>query len=137
MPRLVILGSARSGSALLESILAQLREQRHLLELRLVPLTEGETRELIALRMNCQPEELADNLVGRVHSLCGGNPFFIAETVRDWFDKQAIARNEAGWVLFDPGDGLQRPARDGPRRDAAAAPGAADEGGSRCSARPP
>ena len=37
--------------------------------------------------------------MARVHSLCGGNPFFVAETVRDWFDKQAITRTDSGWVL--------------------------------------
>jgi tetratricopeptide (TPR) repeat protein len=99
VPRLVIVASARTGYASLEALLTQLREQRHLLELLLSPLTDTETRELIALRLNCQPEELANDLVGRVHSLCGGNPFFVAETVRDWFDKQAIARSDGGWVL--------------------------------------
>ncbi len=98
-PRLVIVASARIGYATLEALLAQLREPRHLLELLLSPLTETETRELIALRLNCQPAELAHDLVARVHSVCGGNPFFVAETVRDWFDKQAITRSESGWVL--------------------------------------
>jgi eukaryotic-like serine/threonine-protein kinase len=99
MPRLVIVASARTGYASLEGLLAQLREQRHLLELNLTHLTELETRELIALRLNGQPEELGDDLVGRVHALCGGNPFFIAETVREWYEKQAITRSETGWVL--------------------------------------
>jgi tetratricopeptide (TPR) repeat protein len=99
VPRLVIVASARTGYATLETLLAQLREQRHLQELLLQPLTEPETRELIALRLNCGPEELAADLVSRVHALCGGNPFFVAETVRDWFDKQAITRTERGWVL--------------------------------------
>ncbi len=99
VPRLVIVASARTGYASLEGLLAQLRDQRHLLELNLAHLTEVETRELIALRLNGQPEELADDLVGRVHALCGGNPFFIAETVREWYEKQAIARGESGWVL--------------------------------------
>ncbi len=67
--------------------------------MNLAHLTEPETRELIALRLNGQPEELADDLVGRVHALCGGNPFFIAETVREWYEKQAITRGEGGWVL--------------------------------------
>ena len=49
--------------------------------------------------MNCQPDELADDLVGRVNTLCGGNPFFVAETVRDWYEKQAITRSERGWSL--------------------------------------
>ncbi len=62
-------------------------------------MTESETRELIALRLNCQPEDLADDLVGRVNTLCGGNPFFVAETVREWYEKQAITRGESGWVL--------------------------------------
>jgi tetratricopeptide (TPR) repeat protein len=99
MPKLVIVASARTGHASLEALLALLREQRHLLEMCLSPLTESETRDLIALRLNGQPQELADDLVGRVHALCGGNPFFIAETVREWYEKQAITRGEAGWVL--------------------------------------
>jgi tetratricopeptide (TPR) repeat protein len=62
-------------------------------------LTEAETRELIALRLNCRPDELAADLVARVHELCGGNPFFVSETVREWFEKAAITRSESGWVL--------------------------------------
>ena len=34
-----------------------------------------------------------------MHALCGGNPFFVAETVRDWYEKDAITRSESGWVL--------------------------------------
>ena len=99
IPRLVIVASARSGYASLEAFLCRLREHRHLLELNLSPLTENEAGELIALRLNCQPAELAGELVSRIHALCGGNPFFIAEMVRDWFDKQAITRTDGGWVL--------------------------------------
>ncbi len=99
VPKLVIVASARTGYPSLENLLAQLRDQQHLLELRLEPLTEQETRELIALRLNCQSTELADDLVNRVHVLCGGNPFFVAETVRDWFDKQVITQSEPGWVM--------------------------------------
>ena len=51
VPRLVIVTSARTGYASLEALLTQLREQRQLLELVLSPLTESETRELIALRL--------------------------------------------------------------------------------------
>ena len=98
-PKLVIVASARTGYASLEALLTQLREQRQLLELLLSPLTKSESRELIALRLNCQPDELADDLVGRVHTLCGGNPFFVAETVRDWYEKRAITRGERGWAL--------------------------------------
>jgi serine/threonine protein kinase/tetratricopeptide (TPR) repeat protein len=98
-PRLIIVASARAGYAQLEAFLGQLREQRHVLEMRLAPLVAGETRELIALRLNCQPEELSDDLVARVHALCGGNPFFVAETVREWYEKETITRSEAGWVL--------------------------------------
>ena len=110
VPRLVIVASARTGYASLEALLTQLREQRQLLELVLSPLTESETRELIALRLNCQPEELADELVGRVNGLCGGNPFFVAETVREWYEKQAITRGKSGWVLStEAGDSTDLP----------------------------
>ena len=98
-PRLIIVASARTGYDQLESLMAQLRDRRQVLDIRLAPLVESETRELIALRLNCQPEELSDDLVARVHALCGGNPFFVAETVRDWYEKDAITRSESGWVL--------------------------------------
>ncbi|MHC5537444.1 ATP-binding protein [Singulisphaera rosea] len=98
-PRLIIVASARSGYAHLETFMVQPREHRQLLEIRLVPLVESETRELIALRLNCQPDELADDLVVRVHALCGGNPFFVAETIREWYEKEAITRSNAVWIL--------------------------------------
>jgi len=98
-PRLVIVASARTGSPQLEVLMAQLRERQQVMEMLLAPLAPGETRELIALRLNCRPEELSDDLVDRVHELCGGNPFFVSETVREWFEKDAITRNESGWVL--------------------------------------
>ncbi len=98
-PRLTIVASARTGYAQLDTLLAPLRERRQILELHLAPLVEGETRELIALRLNCRPEALADDLVARVHELCGGNPFFVSETVREWFEKDAIIRSDTGWAL--------------------------------------
>ncbi|WP_435011952.1 serine/threonine-protein kinase PknK (plasmid) [Tundrisphaera lichenicola] len=98
-PRLVIVGSARTGYPQLESFLPPLRERRQILEMNLDPLGEEEARELIALRLNCRPEELSDDLVARVHLLCGGNPFFVAETVREWFEKDAITRGDSGWIL--------------------------------------
>ena len=100
-PRLTIVASARTGYPQLEALLAPLRERRQVMGLvpTLTPLAEGETRELIALRLNCRPEDLSDDLVARVHELCGGNPFFVSETVREWFEKDAIARGESGWVL--------------------------------------
>jgi len=98
-PRLTIVASARTGYAQLEALMAQLRERQQVMELTLAPLAEGETRELIALRLNCRPEELSDDLVARVHELCGGNPFFVSETVREWFEKDAITRSQSGWIL--------------------------------------
>ncbi len=98
-PRLVIVASARSGYTQLDPLMAPLRERRQVMELRLAALAQGETRELIALRLNCRPEELSDELVSRLHNLCGGNPFFVSETVREWFEKAAITRSDDGWVL--------------------------------------
>ncbi len=98
-PRLTLVASARTGYPQLDDLLTQLRERHQAMELQLVPLAAREARELIALRLNCRPEELSDDLVGRVHELCGGNPFFVSETVREWFEKDAIARGDSGWVL--------------------------------------
>ncbi len=98
-PRLVIVASARSGYAQFDTLMSPLRERHQIMELRLAALTQGETRELIALRLNCRPEETSDDLVSRLHDLCGGNPFFVSETVREWFEKAAITRSDLGWVL--------------------------------------
>ncbi len=89
----------RSGYPQLETLLDPLRERRQVMELHIAPLAEAETRELIALRLNCRPEALAADLVARVHELCGGNPFFVSETVREWFEKDAIIRSASGWAL--------------------------------------
>ncbi|MBI1325726.1 protein kinase [bacterium] len=99
VPQLIIVASARAGYDQLESLMAQLRDRRQVHEIRLSLLVESETREMIALRLNCLPEELSDDLVARVHQLCGGNPFFVAETVRDWYEKNAISRSDNAWVL--------------------------------------
>ena len=98
-PKLVIVSSARTGYHQLEQLMTQLRDRRQVLDIRLAPLIGSETRELIALRLNCPIEELSPDLVARVHAICGGNPFFVAETVRDWFEKEAITRSERGWIL--------------------------------------
>ena len=106
---------ADSVTPALKSPLVQLRERRHLLEVVLSPLNESETRELIALRLNCQTTELAGDLVHRVHAQCGGNPFFVAETVRDWYEKQAITRSETRVGAQDRGsrfDGRPETVRD-------------------------
>ena len=106
----MIVASARTGYAQLEALMAPLRERHQVMELRLAPLAEGETRELIALRLNCRPEELSDDLVSRMHELCGGNPFFVSETVREWFEKDAITRSDDGWVLAtEAGDASDLP----------------------------
>ena len=54
--------------------MVQLRDRRQVLDIRLAPLAETETRELIALRLNCQPEHLSDDLVARVHALLWWQP---------------------------------------------------------------
>ncbi len=98
-PRLTIIASARTGYPQLEDLMAPLRERHQIMELSLTPLGDGETRELIALRLNCRPEDLSDDLVARVNAQCGGNPFFVSETVREWFEKETITRRDGGWEL--------------------------------------
>jgi tetratricopeptide (TPR) repeat protein len=98
-PRLAIVASARTGYPHLESPIAQMRERQEVMELLLAPLERDETRDLIALRLNCEPRELSDDLVARLHQLCAGNPFFVSETVREWFEKEAITRSDGGWIL--------------------------------------
>ena len=99
VPRLVIVASARTGYASLEALADA--APRAASTSRACPVAVDRDRDprVDRLRLNCQPEELADDLVGRVNTLCGGNPFFVAETVREWYEKQAITRGESGWVL--------------------------------------
>jgi tetratricopeptide (TPR) repeat protein len=98
-PRLTIIASARAGYPHLDALLTPLRDRRATIEFALAPLSEEETRELLALRLNCRPEDLSEELVGRVHQLCGGNPFFVSETIREWFEKNAITRDGSVWSL--------------------------------------
>ncbi len=98
-PRLTIVASARPGYPTLEATLDQLRERHLIKELRLVPLAQAETGELIALRLNCRVEDLSTELISRIDELCGGNPFFVSETVREWFEKDAITKSDSGWIL--------------------------------------
>src|SRR5262249_45094971 len=73
-PRRGFVAPARPGSPQLEAARAPLRQRHQVLEIMLAPLSQSEARELAALRLNCRPEELAEDLVSRLHEVCGGNP---------------------------------------------------------------
>ena len=66
------------------------------------PVAAGRRRDARADRPAAQLPargDLPNELVARIHELCGGNPFFVSETVREWFEKDAILRSHDGWVL--------------------------------------
>ncbi len=94
---LLIMATARSSYPKTEQLVSRLQPQKLLEELRLVPLTPRETRELVALRLGCLPPTVTDELVEAIDRLCNGNPFFVSETIREWHSRGFIVKTADGW----------------------------------------
>jgi class 3 adenylate cyclase len=65
-------------------------------EVRLEPLTEAESRELVAhlLEIESLPSEVRDTILARAE----GNPFFVEEVVRMLIERGVIERTDRRWV---------------------------------------
>ncbi|WP_339907220.1 ATP-binding protein, partial [Symmachiella dynata] len=97
--RLAVICTARTGYRGVSQFLSQLESQNLLLTVSLAPLNRHETEKLIALRLNSHVGEIAAEFTKEIDRFCRGNPFFISETVREWYDRGQIARSQAGWRL--------------------------------------
>lgn len=96
-PELVLACNGRSGYEQLTTFLsrAESRFQAAVIELDL--FGPAETRQMLSLRLGCLPGQIDDELVATIDSLCHGNPFFISETVREWYARGMIVRAPEGW----------------------------------------
>jgi predicted ATPase len=67
-----------------------------LTELRLQPLSEADSRSLVAnlLEIESLPDEVRDSILARSE----GNPFFVEEVIRMLIERGAIARHGARWL---------------------------------------
>ncbi len=75
------------------------------LQLRLGPLPEADSRSLIAAHLETEPAQVED--LAALLEACGGNPFFIEESLRDWQETGILRREAGGWRLSrrpDPGE---------------------------------
>ncbi|MFC5404792.1 AAA family ATPase [Cohnella soli] len=65
----------------IEQLISDLSFERKFLEIDLVPLSEEETRGLMAVAVG---DALAERHASGLHTETGGNPLFIVETLREW-----------------------------------------------------
>jgi len=70
-----------------------------LVEIRLEPLTEADSRTLVAnlLEIESLPDEVRDLILARAE----GNPFFVEEVVRMLIERGAIVSDDDRWVATD------------------------------------
>lgn len=94
---LVILCTGRSGYPQLAAFRGTVQSQAPLAEMELQPLSLVETRKLLGLRLGSLPESIGERLVESIGRLCQGNPFFISETIREWYAQGFVIRTQSGW----------------------------------------
>ncbi len=99
-PGLVLICTGRSGYEQLSGFLAKAesRSQVHVIDIAV--FGPEETRQMLALRLGCLPGQIDSDLVETIENLCHGNPFFISETVREWYSRGIITRTTNGWQLL-------------------------------------
>jgi predicted ATPase len=78
-----------------------------LVEINLAPLTEAESRTLVAnlLEIESLPPRVRDFILARAE----GNPFFVEEVVRMLIDRGAIERHGETWVATAQIEGVEIP----------------------------
>jgi predicted ATPase len=78
-----------------------------LTELRLQPLSDGESRALVAnlLEIESLPETVRDAILKRSE----GNPFFVEEVIRMLIERGAIAQQDERWVANETITGVEIP----------------------------
>jgi len=78
-----------------------------LTEVRLVPLTDEESRGLVAnlLEIESLPDVVRQNILSRAE----GNPFFVEEVIRMLIERGAIVRSGDRWIAHDSIIGVDIP----------------------------
>lgn len=99
LPRLVLCCTARGGYEHLDEYLEERGSDAEVVALQ--PLGRDEIRELVAMRLNCDRQRVSETLVTALDEVCGGNPFFVSETIQAWSVTRNIQLNESRWDFFE------------------------------------
>ena len=79
--------------------LGQLRQQDNQRTIELTPFDEQGVRSLAAALLGAVPEQIDGQLIEHITSQCFGNPFFIAQSIREFRKLGQIAFHSGRWRL--------------------------------------
>jgi serine/threonine protein kinase/tetratricopeptide (TPR) repeat protein len=103
-PRIAIFCSSRLGESTVTEFLRREQTQSRFAVHRLAPFDSEETRHIVSLRLGCHASQVTESLIASIDSICQGNPFYIAETIRDWQSRGWLVRGSEGWARRDISD---------------------------------
>jgi len=83
-----------------ECLTGEYKEKKLYTEIRIGPLNEIDVREMAAITLSCEPEDLSDDLF--VHS--GGMPYFASEILENCVRKKQCERLENGKMGWRAGE---------------------------------
>lgn len=97
--RLLVLLTARldEPSPSLVGLVSELNRQRALVELSLRPLAPGEVSVMVGAIFSLERPPRPE-FIDTLHSLTGGNPFFIEEVLRSLVESGSVAPADRGWA---------------------------------------
>lgn len=96
-PPIALLATGRSGYESLQSFGERMESQSLIETVRLDLFSRDETAQLLALRLGALSHSISAELVDSIDQLCQGNPFFISETIREWYTRGIVVRTHGGW----------------------------------------
>ncbi|MBL8808777.1 MAG: protein kinase [Planctomycetaceae bacterium] len=107
VPRLFICATTRPEDdyATLAEALAQVREQRNQATIELQPFDEKNVSSMAAAMLGAVPEQIDSQLTQHITKQCLGNPFFVAQTIREFRKLGQITFNAGRWRLTANVDG--------------------------------
>ncbi|MBA3234611.1 MAG: AAA family ATPase [Chloroflexi bacterium] len=109
MPILLVLASRPDRDAAGWRLVTQARDLfgETMTEIRLAPLSEDDSRELVAnlLAIESLPMSTRDFILARAE----GNPFFVEEVIRMLIERGAIIRQDDAWIATGDIEGVEIP----------------------------
>ncbi|XZE56294.1 protein kinase domain-containing protein [Planctomycetaceae bacterium SH139] len=96
-PPIALLGTGRSGYTSLKTFCERMETQSLIETVNLELFSRDETTQLLALRLGALAPSISNELVDSIDNLCQGNPFFISETIREWYSRGLVVRTQDGW----------------------------------------
>jgi len=79
-----------------ECLTGEYKEKKLYTEIRLGPLNEIDVREMAAITLSCEPEDLSDDFCDDVFVHSGGMPYFASEILENCVRKKQCERLENG-----------------------------------------